>query len=281
MNLIEISNKIPTEKDAVIFFEIKRWGKKTKCAYCESINLHTRTDDHRNKCRDCGSSSSVTVGTKLQGTKIPLKTWLYAFAIISDAKKGLSALQLQRNLGISYPTAWAMYHKIREFMIVENKGIDELENIVEMDETFIGGKPRKGADTKSLTQKKKVEYDERIEELKKEGYEFKGGSRKVAFTTEAKRGRGTSKIPLVGIVERDGNVVVEVMRNLTYQNLKTMVEKHVSENEAVLITDEYSGYNRIDRIIEHVKVDHQKMYSYRGINTNSIESFGQLLKDKL
>ena len=154
MNLIEISNKFPTEKDAVIFFERKRWGKKTKCAYCESEKLHARTEDHRVKCRACGSSSSVTVGTKLQGTKIPLKTWLYAIALISDAKKGVSALQLQRNLGVSYPTAWAMYHKIRDFMVLENKGIDELENIVEMDETFIGGKPRKGAETKSLTQKK-------------------------------------------------------------------------------------------------------------------------------
>ncbi|MCH7535784.1 MAG: IS1595 family transposase, partial [Bacteroidetes bacterium] len=99
------------------------------------------------------------------------------------------------------------------------------------------------------------------------------GKRKVAPAVDVKRGRGTKKIPVVGIVERDGDVVAQVMRKLTYQNLKTMVEKYVYEDDSVLITDEYKGYSRMHNIIEHVKIDHQKIYSYKGLNTNTIESF--------
>lgn len=87
MNLIEISNKFPDELSATLFFERKRWGKKPKCAYCGSTRVFLRTKDLRLKCKDCMKTFSVTIGTNLQGSKIPLKTWLYAFAIVTDAKK--------------------------------------------------------------------------------------------------------------------------------------------------------------------------------------------------
>src|ERR1051325_10282364 len=135
MNLIQIAEKFPSELHCVQHFEKIRWGRKPKCAYCLSENLGVRNLDFRFMCKDCGKASSVTVGTKLQGTKIPLKTWLMAFGIVTDAKKGVSAMQLQRHLGMSYPTMWAMYHKIRELMAMENKGLDSFDGVVEMDET--------------------------------------------------------------------------------------------------------------------------------------------------
>lgn len=281
MNIIEISEKFPDELDAVKYFERKRWGKKARCPYCDSTNLSKRQEDLRTKCYDCNRTGFVTVGTHLHSSNMDLKKWMFAFSIVTDAKKGLSALQLQRNLSISYPTAFKMYHTIRELMAIENKGIEELDEVVEMDETFIGGKPRKGADTKCLPKKRQKIYDERIAELKKEGFRFKTGNRNVACDTDVKRGRGTKKIPVVGIVERDGNVVAEVMRTLSHDNLKKMVEKYVDEDDAVLITDDYRGYSRMDKIIEHIKIDHQKMYSYRGINTNSIESFWAIIKRQI
>lgn len=80
-------------------------------------------------------------------------------------------------------------------------------------------------------------------------------------------------MPVVCIAERDGNVVAKVMQKLTHKNLKEMVQKHVEEDDAVIITDKYKGYNRLSEIIDHIKVDHEKMHSYYGINTNTIESF--------
>lgn len=278
MNLIEISNKFPTEKDAILFFEQKRWGKKPKCAYCESLEVSDLYSDNRRNCKTCGKGFSVTVGTNFQGTKIPLKTWLYAIAIITDAKKGLSAKQLERNLGVHYETAWNMYMKLRKLMDDENNQI-ELTGVIEMDETYIGGKPRKQNNPLGLKQKNQPELNQRIEELKAEGISFKAGKGNFAKpAVDIKRGRGTKKIPVVGIVQRNGDVIAEVMRHTTHENLKALIKKYVDVDDSVLVTDEYSGYNRFSRLIEHVAIDHQKMYSYKGINTNTIESFWAIIK---
>lgn len=286
MNLIEISTQFPDELSATELFEKTRWGKAPVCPYCEAEELFNRREDLRHKCKSCLKSFSVTVGTRLQGTRIPLKTWLYAFAIISDAKKGVSALQLQRNIGLSYPTSLGMYHKIRDLMAIENTSIDELEGIVEMDETYVGGKPRRfndGTTDKPTGKQYPIpELDERLKELKKAGIKIKKGKGNPAYSdVNPKRGRGTTKTPVVGIVERDGNVVAEVMTTLSQKNLREMVQKYVNEDETLLITDEYRGYSKIDRIIEHVKIDHQKLYSYKGINTNSIESFWAIIKRQI
>lgn len=281
MNLIEINEQFPTEQDCILHLEKLRYGKKPKCAYCESGNVGIRQRDNRFTCKDCLKTSFVTVNTPLHGTKISIKTWFYAISIISDAKKGLSALQLQRNLNVSYPTAWAMYHKIREIMATENKEI-ELTGILEMDETFVGGKPRKFNDGTTLAERKPTnipELNERIEELKEVGVNFKRGKGNPAKSDiNPKRGRGTSKYKVAGIVERGGNVVAEVMKDLSYEELKGLVKKYVDEEDSVMITDEMKSYSKFNKIIEHVQIDHQRLYSYKGVNTNSIESFWAIIK---
>jgi transposase-like protein len=284
MNIIQITERFPNEVDAIKFFEEARWGKKPKCAYCNSIKISPRGKDMRYKCYSCKKSTFVTVNTALNGTKMSLKKWLYAFSIVTDAKKGLSALQLQRNLNVSYPTAWAMYHKIREIMAIENKEI-KLKGIVEMDETFVGGKPRKFADgttTKPTSRTVIPELDERIKELKQQGVNFKGGRGNPAKADEnPKRGRGTDKIPVMGIVQRNGDVIAEVTKYITAKEIKDMIQKYVNVDDSVIVTDEYKGYSRLDKIIEHVKIDHKRLYSYRGVNTNSIESFWAIIKRQM
>ena len=167
-------------------------------------------------------------------------------------------------------------------MAFETNQPQELEGIVEMDEAYIGGKPRRGNSkwgTHPVLGKKNPKLDERIKELKKEGIHFSRGKGNPAkITINAKRGRGTKNIPVVGIVERGGDVVAEVMKNTSYEHLRKMVKKYVDTNDSVLLTDEYRGYSPMDKIIEHVKIDHQKYYSYKGINTNSIESFWAIVK---
>lgn len=276
MNLIQISNKFPDEHSATLHFERKRWGKKPKCAYCKSENIYPKTSDLRYKCKKCMRTFSVTVGTHLEGTKIPLKTWLYAFAIITDAKKGVSALQLQRNLGMSYPTAWAMAHKIRSLMEIENEEI-QLDGVVEMDETYIGGKPRKSPKM-LLSTKEKSTLDNQIYDLKSDLHITEGEYKKRYPVIPSKRGRGTKKIKVAGIVERNGNVIAQVMKDIKYADLKALVEKNVKEDDSVLITDEYTGYSKMSKIIHHIQIDHQKAYSYKGVNTNTIESFWAIIK---
>ena len=281
MNLLDISDNFPDELSAIKFFEKVRWGKKPMCPYCGSENIGERNADFRFHCANCQKSFSVTTNTNLHNTRLPLKTWLYSFAIVTDAKKGISAKQLERNIGVHYETAWTIGHKIRSLMEIENSNI-ELSGILEMDETYIGGKPRKFNDgTTSDVRKafKILELDERIKELKEAGIKLKRGRGNPAKSdVNPKRGRGTAKIPVAGIVQRNGNVIAEVMNQTSYSDLKKLVNKYVDTEDSLMITDEYKGYNRFSNIIEHIKIDHEKLYSYKGINTNSIESFWAIVK---
>lgn len=281
MNLLDISNNFPDEISVIKHFEKVRWGKKPKCAYCGSVDVGDRNNDHRFHCNKCSKSFSVTTNTNLHNTRLPLKTWLYSFAIVTDAKKGVSAKQLERNIGVHYETAWTIGHKIRSLMEIENNQI-ELTGILEMDETYVGGKPRKFNDgTTSDVRKayKLPELDERLKELNEAGIKLtRGRGNPAKSDVLPKRGRGTEKIPVAGIVQRNGNVIAEVMTKTTYTDLKKLVKKYVDTEDSLMITDEYSGYNKFSNIIEHIKIDHQKLYSYKGINTNSIESFWAIVK---
>ena len=281
MNLIEIYSKFPDELSAIKHFEKVRWGRKPKCAYCGSTDLGVRNSDHRFHCKKCNKSFSVTTNTHLHNTRLPLKTWLYSFAIVTDAKKGVSAKQLERNLGVHYETAWAIGHKLRSLMIMENKEF-ELNGILEMDETYIGGKPRKFNDgtTSDVRKAYKIpELDARLKELRNAGIKLKSGRGNPAKSdVNPKRGRGTDKIPVAGIVQRNGDVIAEVMKRTTYTDLKRLVNKYVEKDDSIMITDEYKSYNRFNEIIEHIKIEHEKLYSYKGINTNSIESFWAIVK---
>ncbi len=275
MNLIEVTKKFPDELTAIKYFENARWGETPKCAYCGSDRISKRKKDHRFTCKKCNKSFSVTVGTMLHKTRIPLRTWLIAFSLVTDAKKGISAKQLERNLDVSYKTAWRMGMKMRKLM---REPIGELDKVVEMDETYIGGDPRKGGKD-NLSKEQKEYYDKTLKRLKKR-FDISEGKRKKKWIPSqlVKRGRGTRKVPVVGIAQRDGQVVAKVMQKLTHKNLKEMVKNRVEEEDAVLITDNYKGYNKLSKLIEHLKVDHQKMYSYRGINTNTIESFWAIIE---
>jgi transposase-like protein len=169
-----------------------------------------------------------------------------------------------------------MYHQIREIM---SDGGITLEGIVEMDETYVGGKPRKYQSAKYKTPFEHDYLDGKLEKLaERHTFENPNAYKKKGLFEDAKRGRGTSKTPVVGIVERNGNVVAEVMQKTNWKNFKAMVQKYVDMEDSVLLTDQFKAYDRFDAVIEHIKIDHTKMYSYKGLNTNSIESFWAIVK---
>lgn len=280
MNLVEIAEKFPTDLDTRNHFEKIRWNGSVTCPYCSCIRISPRQSDGRFKCnnKDCRNGFSVTTLTHLHGTHIPLKRWLFAFSVIADAKKGVSSKQLERHLGLSYETAFYMAHTIRDIMSEEK--VKPLNNVVEMDETYIGGKPRKPNVKNELTPEGREYLVTRTEEVKKQGFDMrrlKGNTAKVDLDT--KRGRGSQKmIPVTGIVQRDGAVIAEVMDKLGAKELEKLVKKHVNLGESLLVTDTYKGYSSMQKIIEHIKIDHSKLYSYNGVNTNTIESFWAIVE---
>lgn len=283
MNLIEITNKFPTELDAIKYFEKVRWKKKPKCSYCGSDNIGSRNKDGRFHCKNCNKTFSVTTNTNIHNTRLPLKTWLFAFGVISDAKKGISAKQLERNLGIHYETAWVMYHKIRGLMSIENEGI-RLDDIVELDTTQIDKDMRKGQFEKKGTPTRIPELDAEKKKYEAKGFRFKEGKYKKPYKVgKQKPGLAASDMKIGGVVERDGNVVAHVIKNTGFAELRKLIDKHVKKNrkETVLLTDEASGSRKFKTIMNQIVIDHSKMYSYRGLNTNTIESFWAVVQRQI
>ena len=182
-------------------------------------------------------------GTIFQKTRIPLQKWFVGIALMVNAKKSLSSCQLARDLGMNQTTAWCMMHRIRAGMASEEGHM--LRGIVEMDETYVGGRPRRGK-----------QYDE-----------------------PTKRGRGTRKIPVLGAVERGGFVRAEVADNASGRSILSFVKRNIDMGEDLtLITDEYRGYNVVDRMVKRFVVKHHDWYVDGEKHTNTIEGFWSHLK---
>jgi hypothetical protein len=208
---------------------------------------------------------------------------MFAFCIISNAKKGISALQLQRDIRVDYKTAWSMYHKIRELMMIENNGV-RLNDVTEIDSTWIGGKPRKCQEEKKGTPEHIPELDKLKREYEARGFEFKEGEyKKPCRVGNQKRGKGVAeyKETIAGIVERGGDVFAEVVKNTNFAELKKIIDKHVQAKKSVLMMDKDTSQVKLSKIINSIVIDHSKMYSYRGLNTNSIESFWAIIKRQI
>lgn len=248
MNLSQISKL--TEEAAREKLEAIRWANGVVCPHCGRVDGHTKLQGKKHrpgvwKCNDgCAKQFSVTVGTVMEGSHLPIRTWLMAFAILCSAKKGVSALQLQRQLGLgSYRTAWHLCHRIR-WAMSQNPLKGLLEGIVMVDETYVGGKPR----------------HHRGEVLKK--------------------GPSGNKQPVVALVERGGRVRSWPIADVTAKTLQDAIRDNVAKSAAIQ-TDQLPGYKGIGKHFAggHETVNHAKMEYVRGdVSTNEIESYFALLK---
>jgi transposase-like protein len=238
-----------TEDEARAILEGIRWPDGIACPHCGGLlitRLQAKSDKIRDgviQCNDCRKQFTVTVGTIMQGSHITLRQWVQAFYSMCSHKKGVSALQLQRNLGLhSYKSAWFLCHRIRKAMKQEPVA-GMLKGIVEVDETYIGGKPRKDG-------------------------------------TIHKRGRGTKKTPVLAIVQRDGNAVSKPLDVVNHKNLRSAVKEVVSK-QSTIMSDDFYSYRGIGQGFEggHKSINHTMGEYVNGdISTNTVESYFALLK---
>jgi len=150
LNLVKLSNQYSSEAKARKLFERMRWpGGHPICPHCkhnEAYKIQSQKDTKRKArhglycCSACRKTFTATVGTVLEGSHIPISTWLKAMCILCSAKKSISAMQLHRMLGVAYKTAWFMAHRLRHAMTPDHKTVPKLTGTVEVDETFVGGK---------------------------------------------------------------------------------------------------------------------------------------------
>ncbi len=183
MNLIEVFQRFPTHESCIEHLEQLRWGDTPTCPHCGKTSVGRKADGHRVgrwNCHSCHSSFNVLSGTIFQKTKIDLQRWFLGISLMLNAKKSLSSHQLARDLDMNQKSALYMQERIRRAMVEER---ELLTGLVEADEAYVGGKPRR--------------------------------PNKRADFRPSLPGRGTDKLPILGAVERGGELLPNLQSRLT------------------------------------------------------------------
>ena len=242
MNLITIFSRFPDQEACLEHLEHIRWGDDPFCPLCGDHDVARKADTDRQgrwNCHGCKSSFNVLSKTIFQKTRIPLQKWFLAIGLQVNAKKSLSSCQLARDLNLNQKTAWYMQQRIRAAMAQEEGRL--LYGIVEADETYVGGKPRHKS-------------------------------------KDNKRGRGTRKTPVIGAVERGGQVRAQVADDLSGKGVAAFIKRVVDTAASVLVTDEYPAYKVLGKDMRHAVIEHNRSYADGQVHTNTVEGVWSLLK---
>ena len=262
-HLTDLATRYNTREKCIAQLEKVRFGSKPACIRCGSLAVYKRKIGIRWHCNDCNRDSSVLYGTIFENSRLALPKWFQLIFLMLNAKKGISAKQISRDIGVTYKTAWYSAMRVRCAMLDWG---EMLEGIVEMEETYVGGKPRKRNNRNASTN-----IPENVADL---------GNVYDKRDDRVKRGRGTKKIPVAGIVERKGKVVAKVMDRLTSKDLIALLKKTVKTKDSILITDDFRAYKKMDEIIERYSINHsEKEYSRGKTHTNTIEGFWSIIKN--
>ena len=253
MTLRELLDAFPTEDSCREYLFAHRWPDgRPHCPRCGksetvySINQPWKWECSNPACRKGNAYRfSITAGTIFENTKYPLRTWFEVLYTMLNSKKGVSAKQIERQIGSSYPTAWYMCHRLRAAM--NDPEFKQLMGIVEVDETFIGGK------------------DKNRHWNKKSG---------------ARGGLGSGKVRVIGAISRKGNIICQIIENTDARTFDAFVRKTVSDKVDLVATDEALGYSHLRSLgYEHQIVNHAASEYVRGeIHTRNLDSFWALLK---
>ncbi|MFV1884005.1 MAG: IS1595 family transposase [Balneola sp.] len=246
----DFQKEFPTERACLEYIFNKRYPEGYVHPETGEI-FELNKDLYYTESRNCFTNAKgniqvyPTANTIFHKSATELVKWFYVVFRMSQSKCGISAKQIQREIGVTYKTAWRMCHLIRKCL--QGDGM-MFEGVVEIDETFVGGKPRK--------------------------------SNRNPTTKKSKRGRGTDKTPVVGIVERDGRVRAFVTKDINRATLFPLIKETVTKGSTIY-TDENWSYHTLPSLgYIHEKVSHKKDEYVRGeVHTNTIEGFWSFIKN--
>nr|WP_294927751.1 IS1595 family transposase [uncultured Flavobacterium sp.] len=248
-SVFDMMGCLNSEKTCREHLEKLRWNGEPICPHCGSqrenhYRIKTRGEEKgRYKCKDCRLPFSVTIGTIFEKSQIPLQKWFMAVYLFTTAKKGVSSFQLQRSIGVTQKTAWFMLNRIRNS--ISNKVDFEFDGIIQVDETYVGGK------NKNRGKGKKVE--------KTQGRSLK------------------TKTPVFGMLN-EGLVYTQVVKDTSGKTLKAIINSKAKKG-SIIVSDGWRGYRGLDKQYKHEIIKHNLgLFKKGSYHTNGIEGFWGLLK---
>ena len=240
----DFNREFPTDESCLQWLVDNRWPDGITCSKCERITKHHKATGRQvYACDNCGHHVSPMAGTIMEHSSTPMRLWFYAMFLMASTRCGISAKQLERELGVTYKTAWRMFKQIRS-MLVDDVTLEG--SSVEIDATFVGGKAKN------------------MHKAKRE---------KIV-------GRGTvGKTAVFGMVERHGPVVTAIVEEESQSAVLPQVREKILPSSMVY-SDEHAAYNPLKSMgYQHQRVHHAaKVYVQGDAHTNTIEGFWSLVK---
>jgi len=249
MNLFSLAKAFPTEEHALAYWMKTRWPDGVRCLACDHDKCYlietkgkTGKPARLFECAECKLHFSATTGTLFHDSHLPLQKWFMAIALMVEAKKGISAKQVQRHIGVSYKTAWYLCHRIRQAMQEPDTEILGGEGItVEIDETMVGGR---------------------------------------LAGTGVLAGRA-NKVYVIGIAERGGRVYMKTIKNTKKDTIKPIIHAKVSPETEKVVTDGAAAYLQIIPKEKHEAGNHHEEIrdkKARKLSNQTIEGAFSLFK---
>jgi transposase-like protein len=253
MNLLSVAKNFATEDQALDHLVKQRWPEGVRCLACNHVKVYridtkgkTGKPCRLYECAECGLHFSATTGTLFHDSHLPLQKWFMAMALMCEAKKGVSAMQVQRHIGCTYKTAWYLCHRIRKAMEELNaEPLGGAGKIVEVDESYLGG---------------------RVHDKRK--------------TTKEKR---DAKVAILGIAERNGRVHLQRIENAKAATLKPILKDRIHADTKQVVTDGHPTYLNVMpsvvSISQHKIADHKaELAEFGELSSKTVEGAFSLFK---
>ncbi len=247
MNLFSLAKAFPTEDAALEYWIQTRWPDGVRCLACgqgKIYRIETRGKTGKScllfECADCGLHFSPTTNTLFHDSHLPMQKWFATIALMVESKKGISASQVSRHIGVTYKTAWYLCHRIREAM-QEDKAmtLGGESTTVEIDETYVGGRKLR----------------------------------------QGRKAGKNAKTVVLGIAEREGRIHLQKLDNAQGQSIRPVLDTKLSVETKTVITDGNKLYRSLIPKEKHVEAVHKReIYQQGYTSTQTVENAFSLFK---